>query len=120
MRRIIITALSALALGAVALPATASAATCSYNGATAAPIYLGKQARFYNLRTSSNMNCASARYVMRQLRRQYHRHGYIRNWFWDGYVTWHGYRTYGRGWRFYENTSHTSFRFSAVQSYWDY
>ena len=118
IKRIGITVLALLALSGLTA-GTASAAQCGYSASTASPSY-GKQAHFYNLRSSSNMNCASARYVMGRLRAQYRRHGAIRYSFYDGYVTWHGYKTSGYGWRFYENTSNTSFSFSARQSYWDW
>jgi hypothetical protein len=118
IKRIGITVLALLALSGLTA-GTASAAQCGYDGTTASPSH-GAQARFYNLRTSGNMNCASARYVMGKLRAQYRVNGRIRTSFFDGYVTWHGYKTGRYGWQFYENTSNTSFSFSAVQSYWDW
>src|SRR3954451_9714596 len=112
MKKKMMLALAAAAALAIGGAGSASAAQCNYNRATASPSH-GTEAHFYNLRTSRNMNCASARYVMGKLRAQYRRHGRIRVTFYDGYVTWHGFKTSRYGWRFYENTSNTAFSFRA-------
>lgn len=114
IKHIGITVLAALALSGLTA-GTASASWCGYNGWTTSPSH-GTEAHFYNLRTSSNMNCSSARYVMGRLRAQYRLYGVLRYSFFDGYVTWHGYKTSHLGWHYYENTSNTSFSFSASES----
>ena len=69
-----------------------------------------------NYKSVNGMACSSVRYVINQwLRRKLARqYGWPRlgRPFFDGWVTWHGYKLSGKRWRFEEYESGTVFEFT--------
>jgi hypothetical protein len=112
--------LTLLALLLVAAPADAATwRTCSYRPRTTQWFPNGNAAGVYmrtsRLRVRAPMNCASGRYAMRKVRRQFRRKGYLPRTFFDGYVRWWGRQVGGVRWngtaQYHENDSDTAFRF---------
>jgi hypothetical protein len=105
---------------AAVIPTAANASTGSCGGWYAHNRF-GTAAEIYNVQPHGGMNCASSRYVVNKwLKRAYQRQwsNRIPTRFYDGYVTWHGYKTSGHNWRFVEYSTGTSFTFTGVYYGW--
>jgi len=101
----VLSAVAALGLTVTVTAPSARAATsparqCFFNsgpdGDALFANHAGKEAGVMSfVRPGGSMTCASARYVARQLIRQWNRHGEFERTWSDGFVTWHG-RVIGR------------------------
>ena len=113
--RILIVAGTLAAL--VFAPATASAATrCNTGRSPVTYTRSGYEVVLTNYTSVKGMACSSVRYVVNQwLRRKLARqYGWPRlgRPFFDGWVTWHGYKRSSHRWRFEEYDSGTVFEFT--------
>jgi hypothetical protein len=114
MRRLGVSVLAVVAFATI--PSTASASTrCSIGRSASTYTHGGYRVVLDNYRSEEGMACSSVRYVIngwlrRQLARQY---GWPRlgRPFYDGWVTWHGYRLDHHRWWFEEHKSGTVFSF---------
>jgi hypothetical protein len=112
MKKFVIAGLAVLAVVGAAAPAQAEAATCGSISST--DYNRSGYGITYSRAHTTSMNCASVRYAMHEFRAKVKRqHGYPRMTlpFFDGWVTWHCYKTSRVGVRCYENTSDTSYSF---------
>lgn len=113
VKKILLAVAAAVTLCAAAAPAQAHA-SCGGWGAYNLD---GEYAAISKVHPRGGMNCASSRYVVNKwLKRAYQRQysNRIPTHFWDGYVTWYGYKTGRHSWRFEEYDSGTSFTFTGV------
>jgi hypothetical protein len=117
MTRSTVAAAMVLLVVAASAPPTASASTRCDTGRSAVTYTRGGYAVVLkNYRSVRGMACSSVRYVINQwLRRKLARQ---RGWprlgrpFFDGWVTWYGYKRTARRWRFEEFESNTAFAFT--------
>lgn len=116
MRRLLILATAVAAFAVMSPVASANAATKCNTGRSATTwTNGGYRVVLDRYRSEAGMACSSVRYVINQwLRRQVRRQwGWPRlgRPFYDGWVTWHGYRLDGYRWWFDEGKSGTAFSF---------
>jgi hypothetical protein len=107
----------AAAVATCAVIAAPSEAQAACGGGTSWNL-AGEPASFSEAQPRRGMNCASVRYVVNQWLRP----AYENQWsnkiptrFYDGYVTWHCWKTSRLRWRCEEYSSNTAFRFKAYR-----